>query len=150
MQYQKIIIVGETNICRSFMAETILQKMLDEKAKGAYEVQSRGLVVLFSEPVSEYAVRILERHGYPVKDRRSQQFEEKDLQADLILTITDEIAAKLRETYNPQMACMSIAAFTDTEGPKLKVTESEESYEEVLSAMEPLMEEVVWHIMREF
>ena len=52
MDYRKIIIVGETNIGRSFMAECILRGILQKRNCQNIEVVSRGLVVLFSEPVA--------------------------------------------------------------------------------------------------
>lgn len=150
MRYNKIIIVGESNVCRSFMAEAILKKILEDKASGQFEVASRGIVVLFSEPVSPFAATILVKHDYPISKVRSEQFGEEDLNADLILTLTESIAARLRETYNPQTTCMSLAAFTDMEELGAKAAESEEGYEEMFGTLEPLMEEVAWRLVREF
>ena len=64
MDYRKIIIVGETNIGRSFMAECILRGILQKRNCQNIEVVSRGLVVLFSEPVAPGAAKILREKGY--------------------------------------------------------------------------------------
>lgn len=149
MAYRKVLIVGESNVCRSIMAEAILSKILETKGNTEIEVASRGLVVLFSEPVSPIAASVLVKHDYPIRKVRSDQFEAEDTSADLILTLTDGIAARLRETYNPQNTCMSIGTFTDTEGPTVELTENEESYEESFSILEPLMEEVAWRLLSE-
>ena len=63
MGYRKIVIIGENNLCRSFMAEVTLKGLIKKKNITDIEVISRGLVVLFSEPVSPMAVEILGRHG---------------------------------------------------------------------------------------
>ena len=63
MDYRKIIIVGETNIGRSFMAECILRGILQKRNCQNIEVVSRGLVVLFSEPVAPGAAKILREKG---------------------------------------------------------------------------------------
>ena len=66
MNYRKIIIVGENNLCRSFMGEAILRALLKKKEIQDISVVSRGLVVLFSEPVSPVAAGLLRRHGYDI------------------------------------------------------------------------------------
>jgi len=64
LDYRKIIIVGENNIGRSFMAECILRGILQKRNCQNIEVVSRGLVVLFSEPVAPGAAKILREKGY--------------------------------------------------------------------------------------
>ena len=73
MDYRKIIIVGENNIGRSFMAECILRGILQKRNCQNIEVVSRGLVVLFSEPVAPGAAKILREKGYRIEDFRSSQ-----------------------------------------------------------------------------
>lgn len=78
MDYRKIIIVGETNIGRSFMAECILRGILQKRNCQNIEVVSRGLVVLFSEPVAPGAAKILREKGYSIENFRSAQLTEED------------------------------------------------------------------------
>ncbi len=93
MGYRKIVIIGENNLCRSFMAEVILRGLIKRRNVSDIEVISRGLVVLFSEPVSPMAVSILNRHGYEIAEFRSSQLTEEDLESsDLALTMTKEQA----------------------------------------------------------
>ena len=93
MDYRKIIIVGENNIGRSFMAECILRGILQKRNCQNIEVVSRGLVVLFSEPVAPGAAKILREKGYRIEDFRSSQLTDEDLaSADLVLAITKGLA----------------------------------------------------------
>ena len=105
MDYRKIIIVGETNIGRSFMAECILRGILQKRNCQNIEVVSRGLVVLFSEPVAPGAAKILREKGYSIENFRSAQLTEEDLaSADLVLTITKGLAEQIKESFDVQTA----------------------------------------------
>ncbi len=114
MGYRKIVIVGENNLCRSFIAESILRGLLNKKNISNIEVISRGLVVMFSEPVSPVAERLLRHHGYKIEEFRSSPLTEKDLEsADLVLTMTRAQAEQVRKDYATQAACMSVGTFID-------------------------------------
>ena len=125
MDYRKIIIVGENNIGRSFMAECILRGILQKRNCQNIEVVSRGLVVLFSEPVAPGAAKILREKGYRIEDFRSSQLTDEDLaSADLVLAITKGLAEEIKESFDEATSCMSIGTFIDT-------TETEERIPEV-------------------
>ena len=110
MGYRKIVIVGESNLCRSFIAESILRGLLNKKNISNIEVISRGLVVMFSEPVSPVAERLLRHHGYKIEEFRSSPLTES---ADLVLTMTRAQAEQVRKDYATQAACMSVGTFID-------------------------------------
>ncbi|MFR8947346.1 MAG: hypothetical protein ACLVH3_17490 [Blautia obeum] len=114
MDYRKIIIVGETNIGRSFMAECILRGILQKRNCQNIEVVSRGLVVLFSEPrLLRERQKILREKGYSIENFRSAQLTEEDLaSADLVLTITKGLAEQIKESFDVRTASyMSIGTF---------------------------------------
>lgn len=155
MDYRKIIIVGENNVGRSFMAECVLRGILQKRNCQNIEVVSRGLVVLFSEPVAPGAARILREKGYRIEDFRSSQLTEEDLaSADLVLTVTRGLAEQIKESFDVQTtSCMSIGTFIDTtdmEERIPKVTEEDqETYQECFDILEPLMEAVADRIIGE-
>ena len=64
-KYDRLIFVSNSDTCRGPMAEAILKSkfLLSE-----LEVESRGLVVLFPEPVNQKAEAILASHGLTMKD----------------------------------------------------------------------------------
>lgn len=152
MDYRKIIIVGETNIGRSFMAECILRGILQKRNCQNIEVVSRGLVVLFSEPVAPGAAKILREKGYSIENFRSAQL----ASADLVLTITKGLAEQIKESFDVQTASyMSIGTFIDIDSTEAeekipKVTEEDpETYQQCFDILEPLMEAVADRIIGE-
>ncbi|HIX73273.1 MAG TPA: hypothetical protein H9849_09660 [Candidatus Anaerobutyricum stercoripullorum] len=151
MGYRKILIVGENNLCRSFMAEVILRGLLKKKNVSETELLSRGLVVLFSEPVSPMAVAVLRHHGYEISEFRSSQLTEEDLEsADLALTMTKTQAEQVRTNYEAQIACMSVGTFIDMEEEVPEVTEdTPEAFEKCFRSIESLMEAAADRIIGE-
>ena len=151
MGYRKILIVGENNLCRSFMAEVILRGLLNKKNVSETELLSRGLVVLFSEPVSPMAVAVLRHHGYEISEFRSSQLTEEDLEsADLALTMTKTQAEQVRTNYEAQIACMSVGTFIDMEEEVPEVTEdTPEAFEKCFRSIESLMEAAADRIIGE-
>ncbi len=151
MGYRKILIVGENNLCRSFMAEVILRGLLKKKNVSETEVLSRGLVVLFSEPVSPMAVAVLRHHGFEISEFRSSQLTEEDLEsADLALTMTKTQAEQVRTNYEAQIACMSVGTFIDMEEEVPEVTEdTPEAFEKCFRSIESLMEAAADRIIGE-
>ena len=151
MGYRKILIVGENNLCRSFMAEVILRGLLKKKNVSETEVLSRGLVVLFSEPVSPMAVAVLRHHGYEISEFLSSQLTEEDLEsADLALTMTKTQAEQVRTNYEAQIACMSVGTFIDMEEEVPEVTEdTPEAFEKCFRSIESLMEAAADRIIGE-
>lgn len=155
MDYRKIIIVGENNIGRSFMAECILRGILQKRNCQNIEVVSRGLVVLFSEPVPPGAAKILREKGYRIEDFRSSQLTEEDLEsADLVLTVTGSLAEQIKDSFDVQsMSCMSIGTFIDTTETEERIPEvteeNPETYQQCFNILEPLMEAVADRIIGE-
>ncbi|MCD8018875.1 MAG: hypothetical protein LUF92_04625 [Clostridiales bacterium] len=153
MGYRKIILVGENNLCRSFMAETILRGLLKKKNISDIEVISHGMVVLFSEPVSQQAATVLKKRGYEIEDFRSSPLESADLEsADLVLTMNEEQAEQVKADYDiqPTCTCMSIGTFTDLDDEVPMVgDDTEDAFEQCFHSIETLMEAVTDRIIGE-
>ncbi len=142
MDYRRIIFVGENNICSSFMCEVILRGLLDRKGITGIEVLSRGLVVLFSEPVAPMAADTLTRHGYVIEDFRSAQLTEEDMEeASLVLTMHEEQADRIRQDYHSSTTCMSLSTFLDLDASIPDVSGgTREEYDSCFEIIEQLME----------
>ena len=148
MDYRKIIIVGENNIGRSFMAECILRGILQKRNCQNIEV------VLFSEPVAPGAAKILREKGYRIEDFRSSQLTDEDLaSADLVLAITKGLAEEIKESFDEATSCMSIGTFIDTTETEERIPEvteeNQETYQTCFDILEPLMEAVADRIIGE-
>ena len=88
---KKIIMVSTHNTCRSFIAESVLRQYLKEAHQEDIEVISRGLVVLFPEPVHPKAADMVRNSGIEILDFQSHQLLQEEVEtSDLILTMTEE------------------------------------------------------------
>ena len=135
MDYRKIIIVGENNIGRSFMAECILRGILQKRN-------------------CQNIAKILREKGYRIEDFRSSQLTDEDLaSADLVLAITKGLAEEIKESFDEATSCMSIGTFIDTTETEERIPEvteeNQETYQTCFDILEPLMEAVADRIIGE-
>jgi protein-tyrosine phosphatase len=94
--FDKIIVVCTGNICRSPMAEMLLQRHF---AGTSTQVDSAGVAALVNHPADPLAQKVMEEHGYDIKEHRAKQATLALLTArDLILTLdqshTDWISSR--------------------------------------------------------
>ena len=96
-KYDRLIFVSNSDTCRGPMAEAILKSkfLLSE-----LEVESRGLVVLFPEPVNQKAEAILASHGLPMKDHTAKMLEQEDFdERTLILVMEDALKQRIFQEH---------------------------------------------------
>ena len=96
-KYDRLIFVSNSDTCRGPMAEAILKSkfLLSE-----LEVESRGLVVLFPEPVNQKAEAILESHGLTMKDHTAKMLEQEDFdERTLILVMEDALKQRIFQEH---------------------------------------------------
>lgn len=102
--YKNIIIVGTNNTSRSFMAEAVLQQLFREKGMEEVEVISRGLVVLFPEPVHPMAAKVVAEAGYVIRDFSASKLSGEEVEeADLLITITPEEKERLLTEFADEL-----------------------------------------------
>lgn len=97
-RYDKLIFVSKGDTSRGPMAEAIMKsKFLLEDL----EVESKGWISLFPEPVNQKAEAVLASHGLTMKDHMSSQLQESDLtERTLILILEDSLKSKIYEEYH--------------------------------------------------
>ena len=112
--YDRIIFVCEGNRSKGPMAETIYKSLTENESIPAI---SRGLVVLFSEPVNEKAVSVLENHGLTCAVEFSKELTKEDITENaLILTMTDKQKKQAIDKYEIENDIFSIKEFNGEEG----------------------------------
>ena len=97
-KYDRLIFVSNSDTCRGPMAEAILKSkfLLSE-----LEVESRGLVVLFPEPVNQKAEAILASHGLTMKDHTAKMLEQEDFdERTLILVMEDALKQRIFQEHD--------------------------------------------------
>ena len=96
-KYDRLIFVSNSDTCRGPMAEAILKSkfLLSE-----LEVESRGLVVLFPEPVNQKAEAILASHGLTMKDHTAKMLDQEDFdERTLILVMEDALTQRIFQEH---------------------------------------------------
>jgi len=85
----RILTVCTGNICRSPVAERLLQAGLDQVLPGGFEVRSAGTRALVGEPVQPLSADIIQTFGGTAADFAARQLSGKILRnVDLVLTMT--------------------------------------------------------------
>ena len=116
--YRKVIFVCENGTARAPMAEAIMKEY---HINYPVEIESRGLVVLFPEPLNQKAEAVLISNGINMEHKMSSQLEETDLEPEyLILTMEASQKQKILQEY--QEACQAdVEVLTDLVGDELEI-----------------------------
>lgn len=117
-QYNRIIFVCESGTARSPMAVGILK---DFVLKHPIDIESRGMVVLFPEPMNQKVEAVLIGNGVATNDFRSVQLSEEDFTPDtLILTMEYIQKEKILEKYENAIP-ENIHVLTELVGDELEI-----------------------------
>lgn len=117
-KYKKIIFVCASGTARAPMAEAIMK---DYMIKYPLEIESRGLVVLFPEPINQMSEAVLISNGISLENQMSVQLTQEDINPDnLIIVMESEQKQQIREDYEvPEGA--DIEVLTELTGDELEI-----------------------------
>lgn len=144
--YKNIIIVGTNNTSRSFMTEVVLHQLCMENDMEDVDVISRGLVVLFPEPVHPKAADVVREAGFSIRDFQASKLTKADAEkADLILTITpderDKVIKEFGEVLKENAEVATLSEFADEQvGIPDPYGKDKEDYEHCFIAIKRMVE----------
>lgn len=100
-----ILMVCTGNICRSPMAEVLLQtRLARDPDRAAWQVVSSGIHAVQGLPASEHTVTVMQERGLDLSQHRSRRVTRRQVQeADLVLGMTPHHVEALRQAF-PQEA----------------------------------------------
>lgn len=145
MGFEKVIFVSEDDTYTAPVARAIFESKMKNSGEHHIEAESRGMVVLFPEPVNQKAVAIAKSRGIDMKEYRASQVDGDMFGSDtLVLVMADRIKASLYEKYKNAMNVYTIREFCgisgDVETPYGKGTKE---YGESYTQMEELVKQVI-------
>jgi protein-tyrosine-phosphatase len=114
IRYKKLIFVDTNDNCRAPMAKLILKRKF---LTNPLPIESRGMVVLFPEPMNPKAETVLENNGYPEPAHIARQLEQEDINSDvLLLTMEDKQKSQIWETYENAPHVYTVREFVGETG----------------------------------
>ena len=117
-RYRKIIFVCDSGTARAPMAEAIMKEYM---IKYPVEIESRGLVVLFPEPLNQKTEAVLISNGINVQNQMSRQLTAEDLQqGHLVIAMEAAQKQKILEEYEESLEG-DVAVLTDLTGDELEI-----------------------------
>lgn len=113
-KYDSIVFVSSDDTCKGPMAEAVMNRLIDGRELKAV---SRGLVVLFPEPINPKAAAAAGGCGVALNHPRTVALEQKDIdERTLVLTMTEQQKKSICEQYENAVNVYTINEFLNGEG----------------------------------
>ena len=115
IRYKKLIFVDTNDNCRAPMAEMILKRKF---LTNPLTIESRGMVVLFPEPLNQKAEAVMISNGIALENYMSSQLEPSDFgEHTLVLTFDQAAKEKVLEMEGAQ----NVEVLTELTGDELEI-----------------------------
>lgn len=113
-RFKRVIFISETDTSRGPLAAAIMGRLLMDTD---ITVESRGLIVLFPEPMNPKTVAVAASRGIVLKDYVSNQLTSEDFGTDVLVLALDEIYKKqIYDEYVEAKNVYSVKEYTDGAG----------------------------------
>lgn len=97
MKYKRVIFISMDNTCLGPVAECIFNRIAEGRE---IEAISRGLVVLFPEPMNAKMVSVMRERGMEIGKELSEPLKKDDLvEGTLLLAMSDQEVSMVREMF---------------------------------------------------
>lgn len=117
-KYSRIIFICDSGTTRAPMAEAIMKEYT---LKYPIEIENRGLVVLFPEPLNQKAEAVLISNGINMENQMSRQLSAEDLVPEnLIIAMEETQRQKILEEYE-EAAQVDVEVLTELVGDELEI-----------------------------
>ena len=116
--YNKIIFVCDSGTSRAPMAEAILKEY---HLKRPMEIESRGIVALFPEPVNQKAEAVLISNGINVENHMSRQLAAEDFSEDTLVIVMEEMQREKILKDFPEADPENVQVLTQLVGDELEI-----------------------------
>lgn len=112
-KYRRVIFVSDTDTSRGPMAAELLRH---QDLRQEYVVDSRGMVVLFSEPVNQKAEAVMKEIGLSVAEHTSVGFSEAEVgEKILLLTMDESQKKKILAEYGDEVHVYTLSEYVGDE-----------------------------------
>lgn len=113
-KYRRIVFVSDTDTCRGPMAAELLrQKDLYQE----YVIDSRGMVVLFPEPVNPKAEAVMKSAQMTIAEHTAAAFSEAEIDGKiLLLTMNESQKKKILAEYGEDTSVYTLTEYAGDEG----------------------------------
>lgn len=147
-KYDKIVFVSADDTAGSPIADGVMRKLA---AGRDLAIASRGMVVLFQEPINPTVIAVAEKHDVTLGHRMTTAFSENDIgDRNLILTMTVKQRDMIYETYEDVMNVYTIQEFLGAEGDvEMPLGGEEEDYKECFNRISVLVKLVAEKLFTE-
>ena len=116
--YNKIIFVCDSGTSRAPMAEAILKEY---HLKRPMEIESRGIVALFPEPVNQKAEAVLISNGINVENHMSRQLAAEDFSENTLVIVMEEVQREKVLKDFPEADPENVQVLTQLVGDELEI-----------------------------
>lgn len=116
--YKKIIFADDAGVSRAPMATELLKECT---LKRQIDIQARGIVVLFPEPLNQKVEAVLISNGITLENYMSSQLEEEDFAPDtLVVVMESEDRQKIMDLFEHAIP-ENIQVLTELVGDELEI-----------------------------
>lgn len=140
-RYRSILFVGDSGNCHAPVAAELLKR---ERLRQEYEINARGLVVLFSEPMNPRAEEFLQNEGICTDGFETTALTEEMLTEDtLLFTFNENTKQKVKNEYSEFENVYTLNEFIGEEKEVPSVYgQPQEVYEEMFALLQKYIEKL--------